>query len=97
MHNQSPLLNCRGTFLTQKKNKIMKKTKSSQVLKHLQTRKTITSWQAIEMYGATRLSAIIFNLRQKGYIISSIDKKAIDRNGNTTIFSKYELISEPKK
>lgn len=37
--------------------------KTQLVLNHLKASKTITSWEAIQKFGATRLSAIIFNLR----------------------------------
>ena len=37
-------------------------TKHFQVKQHLIKYRTINSWTAIELYGATRLSAIIFNL-----------------------------------
>ena len=44
------------------------------VLKHLNEFKTITSWEAIEKYRITRLSAIIHTLRhEKGLIISSTE------------------------
>lgn len=41
-------------------------TKTQKVLNHLRENGSITSWEAIQQYGATRLSAIIFNLRKKG-------------------------------
>jgi hypothetical protein len=47
----------------------------SQVIKvkiHLMNKKSITSWDAITLYRATRLSAIIFNLRRQGMNIVSI-------------------------
>ena len=47
------------------------KTKTGKVLAHLQRNGSITSWDAIQMYRATRLSAIIFNLREEGYNILS--------------------------
>ena len=37
----------------------MNKTKA--VMLHLQEKGSITSWEAIKEYGATRLSAIIYN------------------------------------
>lgn len=46
--------------------------KTAKVLEHLQKYGSITSWEAIEKYGATRLSSIIFNLR-KNYRIDSVD------------------------
>lgn len=64
-------------------------TKTQEVLKHLKRRKSITSWDAIKLYGATRLSAIIFNLRGRGYIIDSLQMEDVDRNGNTVRYVKY--------
>lgn len=49
----------------------MKATKTDKVLKHLQTYKVITSWDAISLYRATRLSSIIFNLKKRGYNITT--------------------------
>lgn len=46
-------------------------SQEKEVLKHLQINRTITSMEAINLYGATRLSAIIFNLRKKGYNIKT--------------------------
>jgi hypothetical protein len=48
-------------------------TKTGNVKKHLQKKGSITSWDAIIKYQATRLSAIIFNLKNKhGMIIESV-------------------------
>ena len=66
--------------------------KTKEVLKHLQTYGTITSIEAINLFGATRLSAIIFNLRKKGYNIISIDKVTIDKYGHRVPYSEYTLI-----
>jgi hypothetical protein len=46
-------------------------TKIQLVLKHLQENKKITSWEAINLYRATRLSAIVFNLKERGHLIST--------------------------
>ena len=46
-------------------------TKTGKILDNLQKYGYITSWDAINMYHATRLSAIIFNLRKEGYNIES--------------------------
>lgn len=70
-------------------------TKSSQVLEHLQTNGTITSWEAINLFGATRLSAIIYNLR-KHYDIQSADEDFTDRNGNRCVFTKYIYYGKKK-
>lgn len=70
-------------------------TKSSQVLEHLRANGTITSWEAINLFGATRLSAIIYNLR-KHYDIRSEDEDFTDRNGNHTVFTKYVYFGKTK-
>ena len=67
--------------------------KTQQVLRHLQTKGTITSMEAFEQYGATRLSAIIFNLRVH-YIIDTVDMEIVDRYGNTCHFAKYVYVGE---
>lgn len=59
---------------------------------HLQEYGSITSWEAIQQYGATRLSAIIFNLRHKYNLI--IENEQIDftnRFGNKAYYVKYIL------
>lgn len=58
------------------------------MLEHLQENGSITSWEAIELYGATRLSAIIFNLR-KHYRIDNVDEVKTDKYGDTSTFSRY--------
>lgn len=45
--------------------------KARLIEEHLQEFGSITSWEAIQKYRATRLSAIIFNLRKK-YDIDTI-------------------------
>ncbi len=72
---------------------VVKTTKHQQVLSHLRKHGSIDSWTAIELYGATRLSAIIFNLRAKGLKIDSIGCSALDRNSNVCNYTTYKLIS----
>lgn len=70
--------------------KLMNKTKA--VLLHLQEKGSITSWEAIKEYGATRLSSIIYNLRHKYKLnIISEDVEFEDRFGNKSSFAKYTL------
>lgn len=68
-------------------------TKKEKVLKHLQTYGTITSWQAFQEYGATRLSGIIFELRKEGYTISTNESSGVDCCGNRSNYATYKLIS----
>lgn len=65
--------------------------KTKEVLKHLKKKGSITSWDAIKLYGATRLSAIIFNLRERGYVIDSLWMEDTDRYGNLSRYVKYVL------
>ena len=69
----------------------MKTTKASQVLKHLEQQRSITSYEAFKLYGATRLSSIIFVLREKGYDIVTLNETSKDRNGNTCNYARYVL------
>lgn len=71
----------------------MNKTKA--VLKHLEENGSITSWEAIKEYGATRLSAIIYNLRYK-YDLNIITESVnfIDRYGTPSDYAKYILIKD---
>ena len=60
------------------------------VRRHLQEFGSITSWDAIEKYGATRLSAIIYDLRYRdGMNIDTMMIEATDRYGNTSQYAKY--------
>lgn len=68
-----------------------KTNKTKEVLKHLEKKGSITSWEAIKLYGATRLSAIIFNLRERGYVIDSLWMENTDRYGNLSRYVKYVL------
>lgn len=69
-------------------------TKTERVLRHLQEFGSITSWEAIKEYGATRLSAIIFNLKKKGYTFADEQVDFTDRYGYPGHFKKYILINE---
>ena len=69
-------------------------TKINQVKTHLIEKGFINTWMAIELYGATRLSAIIYNLRNRGMDIQSVPKSTLDRNGNTCNFVDYVLVKK---
>jgi biotin operon repressor len=49
----------------------MKKTQTSDILQHLKDGRRLTQKEAINQYGAYRLSSIIHSLRKKGYNIES--------------------------
>ncbi len=64
--------------------------KTVKVLEHLQKFGSITSLEAIDLYGATRLSAIIYNLR-KQFHIDGEDMVCTDKYGNEARYTKYVL------
>lgn len=69
------------------------KTQMDAVLWHLQNHGCITSWEAIKEYGATRLSAIIYNLRHnRGYNIGGEDVIKTTRFGRKTTITNYIYI-----
>ena len=66
-------------------------TQIKAILEHLQTHGSITSNEAFKLYGATRLSAIIYILRDKGYEIQSTSEKGKTRYGHHTTYARYIL------
>lgn len=70
----------------------MKITQEYIVLRHLKDFGSLTTWEAIQEYGITRLSAMIHLLRKQGHNIESENITAKNRYGNSTTFSKYYII-----
>lgn len=68
-----------------------KTNKTEKVLEHLQKYGCITSLEANDLYKATRLSDIIYRLRNRGYSIDTIDMPFIDIYGTKSIYGKYVL------
>ena len=61
-----------------------------EVLRHIKRYGSITSMEAFEKYGITRLSAIIYILRRE-YEIVTIMRTSINRYGNEVNFAEYRL------
>ena len=71
-----------------------KRTQKSEILRYLMTHKRgITSIQAIELFGATRLSDIIFRLRKEGYDIINEPITKKNRYGHVVTFACYKLVA----
>ena len=66
-----------------------KDTHYYRILKHLQNFGSITSFDAIRKFGATRLSAVIFDLRQDGYIIDTVMESGRNRYGKIIKYARY--------
>ena len=71
------------------------KGSKQRILNHLRTHEGITSMVAFDLYGETRLSARINELRDIGYIIETVMMEGENRYGETTRFAKYVLKGEP--
>lgn len=69
-------------------------TKTKQILNYLKEGHQITQLEATDMFGTTRLAAIVFNLKEKGYNIKTHMVSTLDRLGNAVKFAKYELITD---
>ena len=70
------------------------KSQTEAVLAHLKKHGSITSMQAIHKYGATRLSAIIYILRGRGYQIKTEPFVVTTRYKRKTRPAKYILHEE---
>ena len=63
-------------------------TQITDILNHLQTNGKITSVECIELYGCTRASSVIMNLR-KDHIIETEMKNGENRHGNPCRYGVY--------
>ena len=70
-----------------------KTNKTIQVKEHLLKHGEIHTWLAIQKYGATRLSDIIYRLKNSGMNIETIMNTQLDRNGQTCNYATYKLIT----
>ena len=68
-----------------------KKSKSQRILMHLLKGKTLNQAQAAKLFGAWRLSAIIFNLRKKGFEINTYKTSKGIYKG----FGRYQMTKTP--
>ena len=68
-------------------------SKQQKVLNYMLENKSITSWEAIDKFGATRLSAIIFNLKDH-WNITDTWEKGVDRYGSEVKYKRYTLLGK---
>lgn len=67
-------------------------TQYDRVLQHLQTHpKGLSKMQAVKLYGLYRLLAVIYNLRNDGYNISTTYKTSKNRYGDPVTYAIYKL------
>lgn len=69
-----------------------KTTHADRIEKYLKENGSITSWEAIKEFGITRLSAVIYNLRNKrGLDITTNFETRKNRYGDSVSFARYKL------
>lgn len=69
----------------------LKNSQTKRVLEYMSKGNTLTSKQAFDKWGITRLSAIIFNLRKDGYDISMTTDRGYNRYGEAVHWGVYKL------
>ena len=68
-----------------------KQSKSRKIMMHLLKGKTLNQAQAAKLFGAWRLSAIIFNLRKRGFdIVTTKNSRGMYKG-----FGKYQMTKTP--
>tara|TARA_R100001163_G_C5068506_1_gene209018 strand:+ start:20462 stop:20773 length:312 start_codon:yes stop_codon:yes gene_type:complete len=73
-----------------------KATHRERLLAYFEKHKSITTMQAFNDLGNTRLATYIHNLIKEGYVISKRNKKVTTRYGYETTVTEYTLISKPE-
>lgn len=70
-------------------------THTFRVAQWLESGKSITSWQAYDLFGCTRLADVIYRLKNiHGFSIKDEMLSVKNRNGRTVKIAKYQLITE---
>lgn len=72
----------------------MGKSQKEEILNYLKTNKSITPLEALRLFGAYRLSAIIYDLKKDGHKIISTPKKVKKANGDYSYVAEYMLEKE---
>lgn len=70
------------------------KTQLTAILEHLKKYGEISSYDAFQRYGITRLSGQIFKLRKRGYKITSVYATTTNRYGTCSNYVTYKLIGD---
>lgn len=73
---------------------IKERSKTQDILHHLQVHKSITSMEAINLYKATRLSGIIYVLKKRGYVIETENKNFRGKYNIPSHYGIYHYIGK---
>lgn len=63
-----------------------RKSKKQMILEHLLSGKTLTQWECTHLYRHLRLGAVIYDLREAGYDITTIICKNANDNGTHAMY-----------
>ncbi len=66
-------------------------TQNRQVLQFMREHRGITSMEAFDRFGITRLSGRIFELRREGYDIETVNEESKNRYGRPVRYARYIL------
>ena len=66
--------------------------KYKQVEEYLRQHGSISSWEAITLFKATRLADIIFKMRKRGIVIESKRERSISSDGTEIPYVRYVLV-----
>lgn len=69
-------------------------SQTSRLLDYLKQFKSVTTWEAFQELGITRLSARIFEIKEQGYSVKTESVTAKNRFGEPVHFNKYSLIED---
>ena len=66
-------------------------TQEERVLRYLEQFGSITSLEAFQALGITRLAAVIHKMAEKGYTFRRVAEPSKNRYGQTVLFVRYYL------
>lgn len=69
----------------------MKLTQCERILQYIEENGSITSLEAIQEFGCTRLASRICDLEQKGYAFKRDWEKAKNRYGDPVHYKRYSI------
>lgn len=73
----------------------MRTTQKDRVLDYMHQNGSITTWEAFQNLGVSRLANVIAEIR-KEYVVESITRITKNRYGDKCHFSEYRLSNEKK-
>ena len=63
----------------------------NEVMKHLLEKGELTSMEAFDLYGCTRLAALVHDFRSMGYEIVTVYEESKNRYGETCRYARYVI------